>query len=595
MRRLFGRFKSRSYVWLALIATSLLLLAVSAYHARFRLNPDGVGYISIAQQWSDGHFNAAVNDLYPPVYSWLMVPFIKLGLNSQFAAMAVNFVAGVLTLAAGLYLVRRLTKNNYGATVLFWLVSLPFLIYAIGAYITPDLLVVLWLAGLLVTAVRIEASLQAGASLKRQLGYGAVLGVIGSLGYMTKQFLIPFFVAGLFLWFLTRWFVYHKQNRKFWRPSSWRPFFVPLVALIVMALTSAPWVTALSAKNHRFTISTAFSYNIANKFDPNNPGPASTAASGDIKRSGSALVAPHSPYAVSHSECPRCGVSQKLSVKLNGFEGLSYYLSQRLRAFPWYLWKISQIWLLTLPVLAGIFIAWQRRRINWRSHSPLIITGLFAAIYFGGYLAIAGTASKGGNSRYYWPLFFLAAVAAAAAWPYFRRLLSNAKSAWYRRLLVLLFVALPVASVISNWSAVSGLIRRAPMPPMRKAYETLRAEKVIPQNAKLASNNKRQALFLAYYLRGQSFGAIAADGASRPVFADTSVQLALERYAIDYYIDYRRPWDPPLDLGSTGARVLKVFNYSKMGCANYRGAKSEPCAVSVVKLQKAKSASYNKR
>jgi MFS family permease len=585
------RHPRRAFILMVAIGTLILLFA--AYQDRYRLNPDGVSYISIAEQYADGHAVTAVNDFYPPMISWLMIPLLKLNFAGQTAFMGTNFMIASATLLLGMLLVQGITKRNILKVAFFWTLSLPILVGAVGSVITPDLLVVLWMLVYVWLALKVDVWLKE-ITWRSALKASVSLGFIGAFGFMTKQFLLPFFIASIGLWFIVRTLsnLPIKNIKQFF--TSYRQlYFIPALVFFFMALFMTPWVVAMSAKDHKLTINPAFSYYLGQKSQDNQAATTSERLlSAQIKQRSInenpevALIPPPSQYAVAYNECPLCQVNpNSTTTKKHGFDA-SYYLTQRVKALPDYLRKISSTWYATVPAILILAYAWWKKKISYKKDPAFIISGIFFFVYFGGFLALVSASGSGGNARYYWPMFILSALVVSLSLPKFIRLINKEKRVWQHRGLVLLLIALPIAVVAQNMPTFTSLYRRPSLPAMRRVSNDVSTVGLIPKGSKIASNNKRQALFLAYYLDSSSYASITPDGYDKPYFKDPKVQKLLKQYDIDYYIDYSADGVNKLDLGNTGGKVIRTFNFHRLACANYRYAKSEPCTVSIVLLQK---------
>ena len=42
---------------------------------------DAIGYLMVTKRWASGDFHNAINGMWSPLHSWLIVPFYKLGFN----------------------------------------------------------------------------------------------------------------------------------------------------------------------------------------------------------------------------------------------------------------------------------------------------------------------------------------------------------------------------------------------------------------------------------------------------------------------------------------------------------------------------------
>src|SRR5258706_3649627 len=67
------------------------------YH-RYEITPDGISYISVAQKYLDGNFSDAINGFWGPLLSWLLVPFLAVGIPSLLAPEVVLLVTGAFAI-----------------------------------------------------------------------------------------------------------------------------------------------------------------------------------------------------------------------------------------------------------------------------------------------------------------------------------------------------------------------------------------------------------------------------------------------------------------------------------------------------------------
>ena len=112
----------------------LVLIPVYQYH----INPDGVSYISIAEKYSRGDLQDAINGYWGPLYIWVMSLFIRLGIDSLVAAKLVLLLFGSATLIATRLLSYRFDINQTIRNV-FFVATVPALLFFSFAFITADL------------------------------------------------------------------------------------------------------------------------------------------------------------------------------------------------------------------------------------------------------------------------------------------------------------------------------------------------------------------------------------------------------------------------------------------------------------------------
>jgi hypothetical protein len=83
------------------------MLVPLAFHFSDQINPDGVAYLRIAGYYLAGDVGKAVSGYWSPLYSWLLVPWLAVGVRGLLAtkllaiSLAVAWVIGMALLAAG--------------------------------------------------------------------------------------------------------------------------------------------------------------------------------------------------------------------------------------------------------------------------------------------------------------------------------------------------------------------------------------------------------------------------------------------------------------------------------------------------------------
>src|SRR5262252_1748421 len=89
---------SRAWPWWAFVALTVYtaLLVSLAFPLSGQINPDGVAYLRIAGYYLSGDLGRAVSGYWSPLYSWLLVPWLALGVPGLLAP---KLLAVVLALA----------------------------------------------------------------------------------------------------------------------------------------------------------------------------------------------------------------------------------------------------------------------------------------------------------------------------------------------------------------------------------------------------------------------------------------------------------------------------------------------------------------
>lgn len=207
---------------------------------RFSMNTDAIAYLRIGQYYADANFDLAINGYWGPLFSWLLVPFLKIGIPPLISARILMALSAILFYFACDYFFKRSNlREEWGAAGRLT-AGFASLIWSVQQ-ITPDLL----MAGLLTigTAKIIPES-------SDEDGYDwLVSGLVFGLAFLAKPVAFPIVILmiGLFLAI-----VFISERHK---------FFIALKdstkIAIIFLLISGVWITVISCKYHKVTISTS--------------------------------------------------------------------------------------------------------------------------------------------------------------------------------------------------------------------------------------------------------------------------------------------------------------------------------------------------
>lgn len=222
---------------------------------RFSVNSDAISYLDIGDAYFRGDWNAAINSMWSPLYSWILgatVFIFQPSIESEYRlAHFVNFVLYLCAFLAFEFFLReiRLCRaerlQNFSAEQLNvpeWLfLTLGYLIFLWATlclikikHIVPDLAVaavVFLAAGLL---VRLQKS--------KNLWLFALFGMILGIGYLTKAPLLP---IGLIFFFCLCQLI--KKRSDFWRGAA--------ISATCFAVFAVPFIAALSVSKNKLTFS----------------------------------------------------------------------------------------------------------------------------------------------------------------------------------------------------------------------------------------------------------------------------------------------------------------------------------------------------
>ncbi|HIL73034.1 MAG TPA: hypothetical protein EYG44_02285, partial [Verrucomicrobia bacterium] len=89
--------ESKLRFWLRMAwVVAYALMLVSMLNNLARLNTDAIAYMRVAEYWSSGDLGLAVNGYWGPMLSWLMVPFLWLGVEPLLAGKLAMLISGAV-------------------------------------------------------------------------------------------------------------------------------------------------------------------------------------------------------------------------------------------------------------------------------------------------------------------------------------------------------------------------------------------------------------------------------------------------------------------------------------------------------------------
>ncbi|MCU1550163.1 MAG: hypothetical protein JWR36_723 [Glaciihabitans sp.] len=572
----------KKWILIGLTVIAVILYAYSAWISRYNLsNIDGVSYMSIARQYAEGLTSYALNAYWSPWVSWLMAPLIAWGLTPVAAFMWVNFLASSLATVLGTFYIWRRTDRRF-IPALITFISIFSLFIAQLPTITPDGWVVTWtiLFGMLLTWL--DDRLRPGSIRDRILG-GVLIGATGVLGYLIKQYLIPVFFVTLIIWLIVRMVSDRKEAKQLpLREKLKRWGILPGVALVTIILVAGPWVAALSIKYGQPTIGTSFAVNIGQKFNPDG----TSIVGGPLD-----LPAPPNKHAVAYGEdrgvaaAENGGTFQSNSTL---FQRAKYYFDQRVSAFPYYLIKVQSLTVFGFLIVVSFFIALAFGWIHRKHHRDAVTIGILWMVYFAGYAAITSVISGGGNARYYWPLLPLGTMLFSLLLPNFWHSVAGKFGGWRKALAIVLIALVPLTAIaenalgrpfpFSNIRSSSG-IGYFTIPPIAPApYDLsnqIRADGVIPKDARIVGTNYRMTVRVGYYLGDQVYGTSGHDyDISNPAF-----QSVLSKNGINYFITYTPVGSKSQNAGDY-ATIVKEYRQD-IACSDTKSPAVVPCKIRI--------------
>ena len=353
---------------LGFLLISIALLPFFRYHS----NPDAAAYLRIASYYQKGQFDIAINGIWSPMISWLLVPFYAAGLPWMVAFRLLN----ILIAFGCLYKLYQIIDEFFSDLSQFsrnWLMltfATQLLILHLNT-ITPDLLALCLILFLLYEFL-------AGNFYK----YPVKTGFLGALLYFSKAYCFYFFLAVIGLYSIF-----------FWSKNRWRWKLLPIKPLLITGLVfftlSGIWIWALHHKYGVWELSTAPGYNYA-VMD----------ARGEVHQPYDVhpkLMALPYPQAFCLWEDPQA--VYHLNGNLRG-KNIFAVLGANLKRLYVMMRNFYSGFLLLLPILIYLLIRNKNKMAEWFGAAYKNII-LFTGLYISGYMLIFV------EGRYIWLLLFV--------------------------------------------------------------------------------------------------------------------------------------------------------------------------------------------
>lgn len=231
-----------------LAATVLFVLLFIALYPFYQyiFDPDGIGYLMVTKRLATGDYYNAINGMWSPLHSWLIVPFYKMGVNEITAFKYSNAVISVAILASVNSLLKKiLIPDNFKTIILF--ICVPILLWYSYFQIAADILVclpLLWYINIICRDGFFENKTAQ-----------ALCAVVGCIGYLSKSYLFPYFILHFSL---VQFYLYRNSISVSRKRILWQNLLMGLGVFVVLC---SGWIAALSYKFQKFTIGFAGEYN----------------------------------------------------------------------------------------------------------------------------------------------------------------------------------------------------------------------------------------------------------------------------------------------------------------------------------------------
>ena len=491
---------------LVLIIYSVLAIISFNYH-HYHLGADGISYIAIAENYLNGDYVNAINGYWSPLYSWLMTPVIYFGFELQYAGYVTRFVSlivGFFTIIGLNGLSSTFNLNNTIKRALLF-TSIPLILFFAIRYDTPDLLVVCILI--------YYFSIIFKKNYSHSWVNGALCGFLGGIGFLSKTYVFPFFIAHFFI--LNA--IYYFKGLKL-RKTHVKTNFI--IGLVFFLMISGIWMGTISAKYDKLTIGTSTDYNHAIIGPEYQKHPVYFVG----------LIKPPNPNATSTWENPSI-------VKLKDwspFESLKYFEFQLniihknfLKTIIIIITEFYSILSLAIIIVSLYFISKPNTKKCFKERLIYLMITIF--IYSSGYLLIFV------EERYLWPMIILIMF---CGFYLINSIQTKVVSVKFRNialiLLLISFILVPTYELVTYPNTDTSDYTLS---------KILRNEYGIQGN--IASNNHwENTLGVSYYLNSKYYGL------PKNINNSDELQKELEASNIDYYFVW----------GDTGNAHLSDYN-----------------------------------
>jgi hypothetical protein len=326
---------------------------------KYITDPDGASYAAIADHYASGNFKEAINGLWSPLHSWLVIPLIKSGVNTIIAFKLTNLIFGILFLISiHLYL----TKSSIEIPIQKWILFSTVII--LSYYIWYELAADLLFSLLIFNYLKIALSHDFKVNRKKNI----IAGILGGTAYLSKAIGLPFFIIHYTA-------IHFFQNRSFKNK-------IYLWGIMFCIMIAAPWIYTLYHKYEHLMISAHLRLTL-------NPESTSTEE----------FFPPPNPLSFFVWEDP-WAMHNKFSFPADSLSGLIAYLRELLFNFQGYLNVLFRISFLA-PAICFLSIYFLFIKRTEKTYFTFITLFVLAGLYIPFHL----------EERFLWPISFVMMIA----------------------------------------------------------------------------------------------------------------------------------------------------------------------------------------
>ncbi len=216
----------------------LLLFIVTWPLYQYVFDVDGIGYIGAAKQYALGNYKLAVNGYWSPLHSWLIIPFIKLGVLPENAFKISNAFMSIGCLVVLHLIIQKFEINDWIKSAIQY--SFVFILLSYTSYeLAADLLLVFILFLLF--------NLLLSNGFYNSIQKNVLAGVIGAFAFFAKAYAFPFFI----LYFILLHLSFNKDRKFYLLAAGLGTFlFISFVWIYALHWKYGEWMIAHGKNNY---------------------------------------------------------------------------------------------------------------------------------------------------------------------------------------------------------------------------------------------------------------------------------------------------------------------------------------------------------
>ncbi len=456
---------------------------------QFLVDSDATGYLYVAEQTAAGNLYHSINGVWSPLGSWILAPFIWLGIDGILAAKWLNGLYGL----ASLYLIHLLLRRHLLSQFAYYLLLAPatlLLLHFALSRLFADLLQVMLLLCYFCLITK-----PAFANNKRKIALAAATGAIG---FYAKSYVLYFILLHLPV---TLILLHYTQPV---RPSLTSLLKKVSLAIVLLVLLCLPWAFAMQLKYNHFAFSNVGHYNITGGllinhtqsagvfFPPPNPG------------GYSIWDDPYHTFSLSMGK-PDIGelLLRQTKIALSNTRDLLLTLLR----FSW----------LLVPLFLCFAAAVKKRRSLHQYPAALPAGLLFIVIWCSGYVLLHI------EDRFFWivPLLCLVLTGNLSQWLFAK--LSTTRSGMVTAAIAVSFCIYPATRLVKNYQSGKQSFEMAAAFKQRNIMGNL-------MSLQQDSDDMDKTVLLNYLLKSKYYGPI------RNTYTQLQLEQAVEKFKINYVI-----------------------------------------------------------